>query len=307
MDLVHLEQPYRNTPFSGQLIKSRPLAASMGGEILDVQLKHLDDQAFAELQQALYHHKMIYLRDQSLTPADQLAFTKRWGALGTDAYTKGLAEYPDVQPVVKEADTRSKIIFGGGWHTDSPFLAQPPSVSLLRGVEIPPYGGDTIWYNSVMAYESLTPCMRELLSKMRVHMSAERVIDSMRRVAEQTKGMTSMTDIELDIDIDNMLKGNFHPMVRRHPESDQISLYVDAVYAVNIEGMTRYESKPILDFLVQHITQEFFSCRLRWSPNTIAIWDNRLCLHRAFNDYDGYRREMHRTTVLGEIPIPAFI
>ena len=305
MDLVHLEQPYRNTPFSGQHIQSSPLAASMGAEIVDVQLNELDDSAFAELKQALFHHKMIYARNQSMTPADQLEFTKRFGPLGTDAYTKGLPDFPDVQPVVKEADTKSKIIFGGGWHTDSAFLPQPPSVSLLRSVEIPPYGGDTIWYNSVLAYESLTHQMQALLKGLKVHMAAERVIDSMRRAVEQTKNMSSMTDIELDLDVEAMLKGNFHPLVRRHPESGELSLYVDGVYAVNIEGMSRYESKPLLDFLVSHITQEFFAARLRWEPNMVAIWDNRICLHRAFNDYDGHRREMHRTTVMGEVPLSA--
>lgn len=306
VDLVHLEQPYRNTPFEGKQIKTIPLASSMGGEVLDVQLSKLDDEGFEELKQALWHHKMIYLRKQDLTPATQLEFTKRFGELGTDAYTTGLPDFPDVQPVVKEADTKSKIIFGGGWHTDSAFLARPPSVSILHGIEIPPYGGDTIWYNSVMAYESLTPTMREMLSKLRVHMAADRVIDSMRRAISQTKGMTSMTDIELDIDIEEMLKGSFHPMVRKHLESGQVSLYCDAVYAVNIEGMTRYESKPLLDFLASHATQEFFAARLRWEKDTVAIWDNRLCLHRAFNDYDGFRRELHRTTVMGEVPVAAF-
>lgn len=305
MDLVHLEQPYRNTPFSGQHIQSKPLAASMGAEIVDVQLNALDDAAFAELKQALFHHKMIFVRDQSMTPADQLEFTMRFGPLGTDAYTKGLPDFPDVQPVVKEADTKSKIIFGGGWHTDSAFLPQPPSVSMLRSVEIPPYGGDTIWYNSVLAYESLSAQMQQLLEGLKVQMTAERVIDSMRRAAEQTKNMSSMTDIELDLDVEAMLEGNFHPLVRRHPESGELSLYVDGVYAVNIEGMSRYESKPLLDFLVAHITQEFFAARLRWEPNMVAIWDNRICLHRAFNDYDGHRREMHRTTVMGEVPLSA--
>lgn len=305
-DQVHLEQPYRNTPFSGQKIQTLPLASSMGGEVLDIQLKDLDDTAFEELKQALWHHKMLFLRKQDLTPADQLAFTKRFGALGTDAYTKGLPGFPDVQPVLKEADTKSKIIFGGGHHTDSAFLERPPSVSILRGVDIPPYGGDTIWYNAVMAYESLSPTMREMLKPLKVHMAAERIIAGIKDSFEQTKNGKSMTDIELELDVEKMLKGSFHPLVRKHPESGQLSLYVDGVYAVNIEGMDRRESKPLIEFLHAHATQEFFACRLRWERDTVAIWDNRICLHRAFNDYDGFRRELHRTTVMGERPIGAF-
>jgi len=305
-DLIHDDQPYKNHPYQGKQIKTLPLASSMGAEVLDVQLKDLDDEAFEELKEALWHHKMIFLRKQNLSPADQLAFTKRFGELGTDAYTKGLPGFPDVQPVVKEADTKSKIIFGGGHHTDSAFLERPPSISVLHGIEIPPYGGDTIWYNSVMAYESLSAGMKKMLAPLKVHMAADRVIGSMKKVVEQTKNMTSMTDIELEIDIDAMMRGNFHPMVRKHPESGQVSLYVDGVYSVNIEGMERRESEPLLKFLHEHATQEFFCCRLRWEEDTVAIWDNRICLHRAFNDYDGFRRELHRTTVMGEKPQAAF-
>lgn len=304
-DLIHLEQPYRNTPLNGTHIRTRPLAAAMGAELLDVQLKDLDDAGFDELKAALFHHKMVFVRAQDLSLDAQEALTRRFGEFGTDAYTRGLPGHPDIQPVVKEASTKSKLIFGGGWHTDSPFLPRPPSVSILHGVEIPPYGGDTIWYNSVLAYESLSPLMQSMLAPLRVHMSAEKVVASMRKAAEETRDMNSMTDIELDLDIQQMVQGNLHPLIRKHPESDQVALYCDGVYARGIEGLSDHEARPLLDFLVSHITQECFSCRLRWDQGTVALWDNRLALHRAFNDYDGYRREMHRSTVMGEVPIPA--
>ena len=306
MNLIDQQQPYRNTPFEGTHIQTKPLAAAMGGEVLDVQIADLNDKNFSEIEKALHHHKMIFFREQSLSLADQERFTRRFGEFGTDAYTTGMPDHPDIQPVVKEADTKSKMVFGGGWHTDSPFLECPPSVSILRGVEIPPYGGDTIWYNSVLAYESLSEIMKSMLAPLRVHMSAKNVIYSMRKVAEELKSNSTMSDMELDLDIQSMLDGKYHPIIRRHPQSDEIGLYCDAVYAIGIQGMTERESRPLLDFLVSHITQEIFSCRLRWKPNTVAVWDNRSCLHRAFNDYDGFRREMHRTTVKGEIPIAAF-
>jgi len=146
--------------------------------------------------------------------------------------------------------------------------------------------------------------MKSMLAPLRVHMSAKNVINSMRKVVEELK--STMSDMELDLDIQSMLDGTYHPIIRRHPQSNEIGLYCDAVYAIGIQGMTERESRPLLDFLVSHVTQEIFSCRLRWEPNTVAVWDNRSCLHRAFNDYDGFRREMHRTTVKGEIPIAAF-
>lgn len=306
MNLIDQQQPYRNTPFEGTHIQTKPLAAAMGGEVLDVQIADLNDKNFSEIEKALHHHKMIFFREQSLSLADQERFTRRFGEFGTDAYTTGMPGHPDIQPVVKEVDTKSKMVFGGGWHTDSPFLECPPSVSILRGVEIPPYGGDTIWYNSVLAYESLSEIMKSMLAPLRVHMSAKNVIYSMRKVAEELKSKSTMSDMELDLDVQSMLDGKYHPIIRRHPQSDEIGLYCDAVYAIGIQGMTERESRPLLDFLVSHITQEIFSCRLRWKPNTVAVWDNRSCLHRAFNDYDGFRREMHRTTVKGEIPIAAF-
>ena len=160
MNLIDQQQPYRNAPFEGEHIQTKPLAAAMGGEVLDIQIADLTEKSFLEIEKALHHHKMIFFRKQSLSLADQETFTLRFGEFGTDAYTKGMTGHPDVQPVIKEASTKSKMIFGGGWHTDSPFLAQPPSVSILHGVEIPPYGGDTIWYNSVLAYESLSPTMK---------------------------------------------------------------------------------------------------------------------------------------------------
>ena len=303
MDLIHLDQPYRNTPFQGHHLHTRPLAAAMGAEVLDTDVRTLSDDAFDELQQALFHHKMIYLRNQSLTPDDQAQFTLRFGEFGTDAYTTGLPGYPDVQPVVKEAQTKSKMIFGGGWHTDSAFLEEPPSISLLYGVEIPPYGGDTTWYNTALAYESLTPAMRAMLAPLKVHMSGIKVVNSMRKLAKDAAGMDAMGDIQLELDIQAMIDGQFHPLVRRHPNSGEVALYCDDVYAQGIEGMTEYEARPLLNFLVAHITQEIFCCRLRWEANMLVLWDNRICLHRAFNDYDGFRREMHRTTVKGERPV----
>lgn len=306
IDIIDDKQPYRNTPIIGDLIRTRPLAAAMGGEVLDVQLHELTDDGFHELEQALFHHKMIFLRDQRLNLDDQERLTLRFGDFGTDAYTKGLPGHPEIQPVIKEANTKSKMVFGGGWHTDSPFLAEPPSISILHGTEIPAYGGDTLWYNSVLAYEGLSSTMQALLNHLRVHMSARNVVDSMRKVAQDTKGMAAMSDMDLDLDIESMVRGSIHPMVRKHPESGEVALYCDGVYAIGIDGMTDHEARPLLQWIVSHITQEIFTCRLRWEPHTVAIWDNRVCLHRAFNDYDGFRREMLRTTVKGEVPIPAF-
>jgi len=300
--LIYDEQKdFNNTPIENSFFHTVPLASSMGAEVVGLKVSDITDASFEAFAEALYHHKMVYLRDQTLTHDMQEALTLRFGEFGTDAYTKGLDGHPNIQPVIKEADAKSKMVFGGGWHTDSPFLDRPPSVSLLYAVQIPPYGGDTIWYNAAKAYDNLSDVMKRMIAPLKVHMSGEKGVASLRGLREKAedKKVGKMWD---NMDEQAMIDGAFHPLVRTHPVSGEKALFIDKVYAKGFEGMIAYESAPLIEFLVSHITQEVFSCRLRWSENTLCLWDNRLCLHRAFNDYDGFRREMHRTTVKGEVP-----
>ncbi len=286
-------------------IRVMPHAAAMGAEIGGVDLARLTDVQAAEIKDALWRHKMIYFRDQHLTHDDQEAFTLRFGPFGKDAYTTGMPGHPEIQPVVKEAETRVKMVFGEGWHTDSPFLARPPAISILYAHEVPPYGGDTIWCNTQLAYDHLSDRMKALLAPLRVHMSAVevlRTIDSMNEPTKQDAKRTNLGNMELDIERQSMIAGSFHPLVRTHPETGTKALYVDETYAQGIAGMTDAESKALLGFLVAHVTQPSFTCRLRWTDNTLVVWDNRSCIHHAFNDYDGHRRAMYRSTVLGEAP-----
>ncbi len=279
-----------------------PLASAMGAEIQGVDLSALDDATFAEIADALYRHKMIFFRDQRIALEHQEALTARFGPFGTDAYTPGMPGHPNVQRVVKEADVRVKLIFGSGWHTDSPFLEQPPSISMLFGVDIPPYGGDTIWANTALAYDFLSETMQQVVGPLRVHMSAAGVMSALADKAPGDGAAAKMGSVELDVDRQAIIAGWSHPLVRRHPVTGEKALYVDETYSSGIEGMTDPEARALLGFLQQHVTQPAFTCRLRWAPNTLAIWDNRLCIHQAFNDHDGFRREMYRTTVLGEVP-----
>ena len=282
-------------------IEALPLAAAMGAEIRNVRISDLNDAQFAEIEDALYRHKMIFLRDQDMSQDDQEAFTRRFGEFGIDAYTTGAKDHRNIQPVIKEADTRTPMIFGSGWHTDSPFLETPPAISMLFGFDIPPYGGDTMWSNTVLAYEVLSDTMRALIAPLKVHMSAGDVVQVLSAMNEG-KDPTALGNIELDVDTKAMIAGRHHPLVRTHPKSGEKALYIDHTYSLGFQGMTGAEARPILDFLKAHATQPAFTCRLRWAPKTFAIWDNRIAIHQAFNDHDGFRREMYRTTVLGEVP-----
>jgi taurine dioxygenase len=246
---------------------------------------------------------MIYFRDQVISHEDQEAFAVRFGEFAVDAYTSGTTGHRNVQPLIKEAESRADHIFGSGWHSDSPFLEHPPSVTMLRAVQVPPYGGDTMWANAALAYASLSETMKSLLAELQVHMSMRNVFDSVRKHGDPKRDnpvgrLASLPDEgSLPDSIIRNLEGCFHPLVNTHRHTEEKALYCDPSYAVGIRGMTDQEAEPILDFLATHITQPAFTCRLRWSPGTVALWDNRLCVHQAFNDYDGYRREFYRCIV----------
>ncbi|NQY24025.1 MAG: TauD/TfdA family dioxygenase [Campylobacteraceae bacterium] len=303
-NIVHPTGLFDNSPREYKHITALPLAAAMGAEIRGVDLSNVSDEAFTEIENALYRHKLIFFREQDISFTDHENLTLRLGEFGTDAYTKGVVGHENIQPVIKEATTTTKMVFGSGWHTDSAFLQRPPSIALNYGKDMPPYGGDTMFTNTVLAYNSLTPAMQKMLAPLKVWMSAKKVVSAMQaeKAAKQGSEITKLGNIELDVDTQQMIKGSYHPIIRTHPVTGEKSLYVDGTYANGIEGMSEDEAMPIINFLAKFITQESFTCRLRWQSKTFIMWDNRICLHQAFNDYEGYRREMYRATVLGEKP-----
>ncbi|GAA0315462.1 TauD/TfdA family dioxygenase [Psychrobacter aestuarii] len=299
--ITHPTGRFDNSAKDYQHIKAVPLAAAMGAEIQGVDLSNLSDEAFREIESALYRHKLIFFRDQDLSFTDHENLTLRFGEFGTDAYTKGVEGHENIQPVIKEATVQTKMVFGSGWHTDSAFLARPPSIAINYGKDMPPFGGDTLFANTVLAYNNLSPAMQEMIAPLKVWMSAKHVVASMHAERADKKA-SELGSLELDVDTQKMIEGSYHPLVRTHPVSGEKSLYVDKTYACGIEGMTEAESRPLLDFLASFATQESFVCRLKWYNNTVIMWDNRICLHQAFNDYEGYRREMYRAVVMGEQP-----
>jgi taurine dioxygenase len=304
---LHPTGKFNNYPAKYQHIEARPLAAAMGAEICGVDAAKLTEGQFQEIRHALFRHKMIYLRNQNLTHSDHEAFSLRFGPFAEDAYTQGVPGHRNVHPLIKQADDKSKMVFGEGWHTDSPFLSEPPSITMLYSVEIPPFGGDTTWANSALAYAMLSETYRRMIDGLKVQFSLRDVLKSVHEAVEVGDSpigrLAATRDNErLSDDLVRKIKGNAHPMVRTHPVSGEKALYVDSTYAIGIEGMLTEESSPILHYLTEYLTQPAFTCRLRWEPNTLAVWDNRLCVHQAYNDYQGHRRELYRTTVSGESP-----
>lgn len=304
---LHPTGKFDNSARTYQHLEARPLAAAMGAEIVGVDLRKISAAQAVDVRDALYRHKMIFFRGQKLDHAEHEAFSLHIGPFAEDAYTKGVPGHKDVHPLVKEADDRSKMVFGEGWHTDSPFLPEPPSVTILRSIQVPPYGGDTQWANAALAYACLSDTYRQMIAGLKVHFSMRDVLASAQANVEDRdnpigKLASTRNAPVYSEDLLRKIRGNFHPMVRTHPVTGEKSLYVDTAYAIGIEGMTPDESAPILNYLAEFLIQHAFTCRLRWEPDMLALWDNRLCVHQAFNDYHGYRRELYRTTVVGEKP-----
>jgi len=278
-------------------IAARPLASSMGAEISGVDVRNLGDLAFAEIEDALFRHKMIYFRNQPISHEEQEAFTARFGPVATDAYKSQTKGGRKVTTMIKEANEKTPFIFGGGWHSDSPFLRNPPAITILRSVDTPPFGGDTMWTNAALAYHALSPTMKAMIDGLKAYHSAENNLRRVRRYMDKLRGFSG------DDAKQQAMSGYYHPLVRNHPRTGEKALYISGGYTEGFEGLTEFEADYLHEFLMDHLLRHAFTCRLRWEPNMLALWDNRLCLHLAMNDHDGFRREMYRSMVLGEVPI----
>lgn len=286
-----------NTPF--RRIDVRQLAGAGGAEIRGVDLSaSLDDETLCEIRQALLQFLVVTLPDQPLDDSALARFTTRLGAFGDEPFVDGEATHPNVIAVVKEADETKRFNFGGNWHTDWSFLDTPPSFTLLHARELPPYGGDTLFANQYLAYESLSPALQRMLDGLRAVHSARRPYgpQSVLSNANYLRSMKVKTGPQAMAECS-------HPVVRTHGESARKALYVNKVYTIRIDGMTEAESAGLLGYLFEHATRQEFIVRIAWRPRALTIWDNRALLHFAVNDYDGFRREMHRTSVRGEKPL----
>ncbi|MBT5701897.1 MAG: TauD/TfdA family dioxygenase [Gammaproteobacteria bacterium] len=274
----------------------RPLTGLIGAEITGLDMNDLDEVSLAELDRAFAKHLVLCVRDQSLAPSDLVNITNRLGGPGDTPYLTGLKEYPDVVPVVKEADEKSPHTFGAGWHTDFTFQERPPAKTLLYAVDTPVAGGDTLYANLYAAYDALSEGMKTALKSLNAVHSATKSYGPQATLKNHLENMTIIND---DQEPDTQI----HPVICRHPVTKRPALWINPTYTIRFENMTHEESMPLLDYLNQLIVNPRFCCRVRWEPGTLTLWDNRCTQHCATSDYQGYRREMWRTTVAGQAPI----
>jgi len=275
---------------TGSGISVTPIAGALGAEIDGVDLADLDDATVAAIRAAWLEHLVVFFRDQTLDPDAFLAFARRMGEPVEYPFVRGIDGYPQIIEVLKLP--HETVNFGGIWHSDTAYLDEPPMGSMLLAREVPPHGGDTLFANQYLAYESLSDGMRALLSGLvAVNSSTKADVSRTREDRIKTDGKGDAREYVAE-----------HPVVRTHPETGRKALYVNVAHTARFKGMTDEESAPILQFLFQHQVKPELTCRFSWRPGSLAFWDNRCAQHNPVNDYHGFRRVMHRITLAGDKP-----
>lgn len=271
-------------------MKTQVLTPAIGVEVYGLDLAAGLNAGQIESLRALWlKHLVLVVKDQHISPGQQLSFAQAIGEPDRYPFLKGLDQYPQITEVLKKED--ETINFGGLWHADTTYQAVPPMATMLYALELPRSGGDTLFANQYAAYETLSAGLRQSLASLRaVSSAANKAVAATRvpRISEQGTGVEAAT-----------LQAT-HPMVRRHPESGRNSLFINPAHTVRIDGWSEAESAPLLKYLFDWQTREELSCRLRWEAGDLVLWDNRCTLHYPINDYSGQRRLMHRITLKGD-------
>ncbi|MFT4719842.1 MAG: taurine dioxygenase [Candidatus Azotimanducaceae bacterium] len=273
-----------------------PISGALGADISGVDLSApLSSKDQAQIDAAFHEHLVLCFRDQHLSPESLLALTQQLGGVGETPYLTGLADYPDVVPIIKEAAEKSAATFGAGWHTDFTFQQCPPSRTLLYAVDVPAAGGDTLYANLYAAYDALSTGMKDLLEHLTATHSATRSYGPEAKLKDRLESMTINNDSQEPATMT-------HPVIQTHPVTGRKALWINPVYTLQFTDMTQAESAPLLKYLNDLIVMPSFTCRVRWHKGSLTMWDNRCTQHCATADYHGQRREMLRTTVAGEQP-----
>jgi taurine dioxygenase len=292
-------------------IAVEPLTGSIGAEIIGVDLRAIDDDLFAEIRRAFLDHAVIFFRDQDLDENSLTAFATRFAppTLSPQAKNDGGV----VHRLHRAADVATSVRnLGDRWHADQSSRERPNMGAVLYCVEAPPYGGDTLFASLCAAYDQLSPTMRDACGQLIAIHSLTGVYgpDGMGGTSttrpflyENDAVSYNETYAQLGEETLALIRKKVeHPLVCVHPETGRPILYVTGNHIIALKGMTDLESRPLLDFLSQHVTRPEFTCRFRWTKGSLAVWDNRCALHYAANDYEGFARTMLRVELEGSRP-----
>ena len=286
----------RNTQY--RHLDVQKIAGSLGAEVRGVDLsRDISEEVLAEIRAALLDNLVIAIRGQDITPAQQLAFARRWGDIHLHPFMEGMPDYPEILAIIKRPTDKKN--FGGSWHTDQMFSPSPAMGTMLYAKEVPSAGGDTLFTNQYLAFESLSDTMKELAGQLR----SVCVGDNFKQangLSRKERYDRAMSEMKVK-DPGDVQTTSVHPLVRTHPETGRKSIYIGG-HVQRFEGMTDEESQPLVDFFMKHSTRPEFTCRVRWQTGTLTFWDNRCTQHFAVNDYPAETRIMHRITVCGDQP-----
>jgi taurine dioxygenase len=257
----------------------RPLAGALAAEVLGLDLSApLSDEVVGAVRAAFLRHQVLCIRGQGhITPDEQLAFGARWGDVSVHPYVPSIEGYPGVMKIYDPNPVTQT------WHADSTHMASPPALTMLLARVLPAVGGDTMFASATRAFAALSPALQQTLLGLRaVHQGTE-----LAAAAGLDRGAVTAS----------------HPVIRTHPETGERAIFVNDNYVSHIDGWTKAESAPLLDFLYAAVPKPEFTYRHRWQDGDMLIWDNRCTQHAVVGDTAGAERILHRVTIAGDIPV----
>lgn len=268
-------------------LEIHPLTPTIGAEIGGVDLgADLPDETIAAFRAALLRHRVIFFRDQPISRARHIALGRRFGELEVHPSTRTDASDPEILVLAHGPNNRAQINY---WHSDVTWRECPSMGSILRALEVPDVGGDTIWADMVAAYHSLSPAMKRFCEGLEAVHSFDRTFGHRYQGEERERMKALYPDVT-------------HPVIRTHPETGERALYVNFLFTDHIRGLSRKESDDLLRELYLTALVPEHQVRFRWRAGSIAFWDNRSTQHYACSDYFPKVRRMERVTVIGDRP-----
>ncbi|MGN7469014.1 TauD/TfdA dioxygenase family protein [Brevibacillus sp. SAFN-007a] len=284
--LRRLPEGVDEVPYS--LFEVKPLTPLIGAEIVGVDLrKTITPDLLAELHRALLEWKVIFFRNQAITSEQQLAFARLWGELEVHPFYQ--IEKGQSKEIVRFARDKKKAGSENVWHADVTFRTNPAKAAVLRMIEAPPVGGDTLWADMAAAYDNLPEDVKERIQGLTALHDFTPAFSHLMTVEELAVRQAEFPAVA-------------HPVVRTHPETGRKTLFVNPSFTTQIVGLDPAESEKLLQYLFRQAHVPEYQVRFRWEPNSIAFWDNRATQHYAVSDYYPYPRKVERVAIVGDRP-----
>jgi taurine dioxygenase len=269
------------------MIDVRPLSPTIGAYVTGIDLRDdLDDGSVAQLEKAFLDHKVLFFRDQDITSEQHLAACRHFGELEVHPFVRNKPGYDEVMVLEHDEARRGTENF---WHSDVTWRIEPSLGSMLRAIEVPEVGGDTLFADMELAYDNLGDTMKQMLDGLTAVHDFVKVFARNRSADDVAKLREQYPPAE-------------HPVVRTHPVTGRRSLYVNVAFTSHIKGLRADESTQLLNYLYRQAAVPEYQCRFHWEPNSLALWDNRCVQHYAVSDYWPQRRVMERVTIVGDRP-----